>query len=118
MAGKTFCNVENPAYGDDQFVLGGPGGVTIHRTASPHTLDGWAASLVDGAWQVAAQKETADLRASAKSTDSRTQDLAILGIGLVLGLAVVVGVPRGIDATEKPTDAAGSPALADVASRR
>jgi len=117
MAGKTFCNVENAAYGDDQFVFGGLGGVTI-RTASPHTLDGWAASLVDAAWQVAAQKETADLRASAESTDSRTQDLAILGIGLVLGLALVVGVPRVIDATEKPTDAAGSPALADVASRR
>jgi len=54
MAAKTFCNVENAADGDDHFVFGGPGGVTIHTTVSPHTLDGWAASQVDGAWQVAA----------------------------------------------------------------
>jgi len=82
--------------------------------APPHT----GSADLDKVLFDAQVKETADLRASAKSTDSRAQDLAILVLGLVLGLALVVGVPRVIDAKEKPADAAGSPALADVASLR
>lgn len=44
MAERIFCNVENRAFDASEFE-DGPGNVTIHKTAQPHTIDGWPVEL-------------------------------------------------------------------------
>jgi hypothetical protein len=49
MSDRVFCNKESEAFDASDFAEG-PGDVLIHKTARPHTTDGWPVELKGGRW--------------------------------------------------------------------